>query len=203
MTESHRTEHPSNGSQHNDSFDQRLGDVLRSLPQHEPGPRFNAEVYARIETRRGPLPTFFNALGSPFGSASTWIRPVLTAAALLLITLVGGRELWHRHQHEQALERIATLKAEQRALEEELADLRRLTAAARPVLHLGSEENVDLVFDLPQLQQGDGIVIPDHVKYGVWPELRPRAENPSRRSTARPRFAHQQQQSTAVYRTAY
>lgn len=164
-----RPQRPARETPGRDPLDERLHRTLLGLPRVEPSPRFTADVLDRMAEPE------VSGSSSPWGALRWFIRPLpalATTAALLLLVVVGGRELEHRHQRQLAIERIATLKAEQQALEAELEALKRLATQARPVLYLGSDRDVDLVFDLTQLRQGQDIVIPDHVKYNVWPELR-------------------------------
>ena len=74
------------------------------------------------------------------------------AAALILALGFGWRE-WRQHQEIQHLE---MLLAEKQELQAELESLRRLTAEARPMVYIGSSENVDLVLDLERFHRRGG-----------------------------------------------
>jgi len=119
--------------------DDSLREALRALPRERASAGFTAGVLRRLEpqaTRRGPL----------------W----LALAALLAVTLIGGvlahREIESRRAVASA-ERLLALQAEHRQLSQELAELAVLARQARPVLHLGGDEQVDLVLDLGRLQE--------------------------------------------------
>jgi len=135
--------------------DVALLSALRSLPRPVASPGFTDRVLRRLDAPEHPTERHGGSLPWRGG----W--PLLVAALLLLV--VGVRELWHRQQLYAATERIATLRVEQRELQREIDDLRHLTAEARPVVYLGSEDGVDFVFDLSRLRQGDRVVIPDYL----------------------------------------
>ncbi|MCP4661189.1 MAG: hypothetical protein GY856_37780 [bacterium] len=115
----------------------RISQVLRSLPREEASPYFTAGVLRRLrEPRRRE-------------ARARWLLAVATI--LILAVAFGAREGWHRYEHRQAVARLAALRAEHQALETELESLRALAAQAHPVVYLGSTRNVDLVLDLSQL----------------------------------------------------
>ena len=122
--------------------DNRLSQMLQSLPREKAGADFTARVRRRLETRTASL----------FPPAR-W--PVLAAAAAAVVLALGlGWREWRQDQAQQAtVARLEPLLEETQALEEELLTLRRLTAAARPVVYLGGTEEVDLVLDLARLHQ--------------------------------------------------
>ncbi len=118
--------------------DTELHNVLKSLPRERASVGFTGRVLRRLErpTRR---------------SMPRW-APV-AAAAILLLTLGFG---WREWRHRQTAADLAALLAEKQALQAELEDLRRLTADARPVVYLGSDDRVDLVLDLARFSRHGG-----------------------------------------------
>lgn len=131
------------GGHQPDPFDARLDEALKSLPRETAGVGFTTRVVAHLDDR-------------PRTSHRARVWPALIAvSAALLVALVVGREWWHQRQLQESLDRIATLRQEQQALEQELLHLRRLAADSRPMLHLGGDREVDWVLDLQRLQQGE------------------------------------------------
>lgn len=119
--------------------EERISQLLRSLPREEASPYFTAGVLRRLregESPRRRIP-----------------RRVLAAVAAVLVLALafGAREGWHRYQLRQSRARLAALRAEHEALNTELRALRELAAEARPVVYLGSRGDVDLVVDLARL----------------------------------------------------
>ncbi len=116
--------------------DDSLREALQALPRERASEGFTAGVLRRLEPqepRRGPL----------------W----LAFAAMLAATLIGGALLQRGVESRRAVastERLLVLQAEHRQLSRELAVLAR---QARPLLHLGGDEQVDLVLDLGRLQK--------------------------------------------------
>ncbi len=121
--------------------DNRLSEILQSLPRERAGGDFTARVRSRIEKR----PTLLGA---------AWSRPALAAAmALIALTLgFGWREWRHAKAQTATVARLELLLEEKQALEAELVSLRRLASDARPVVYLGGNEQVDLVLDLERLR---------------------------------------------------
>ena len=139
--------------EHDSEHDRRLSELLAALPRERAAADFTAGVLQRIEAApqwpalQWPAPR----RPAPRRPALRWRRqaPLLAAAALLFICLAfGGRELWHRHQYQEAVARLEALHAEHDALEAELHRLRRLAVETRPVLYLGGDETVEYVVDL-------------------------------------------------------
>lgn len=124
--------------------DDRLSAALESLPREQAGPEFTAGVLRRIE----PATPRWLPAERP---ARRWAP--LAAAALVVLTLGFG---WREWRHRQMAESLQALLAEKQALEAELESLRRLTRAARPVVYLGSDDEVDLVLDLERFRRRGG-----------------------------------------------
>ncbi len=120
-------------------MDDRVSEALRALPRQSAPPGFRAQVIDRLGQRR------------PRVAPSSWMLMAASAAMLLAALTIGVRE-WSRHdERQEAMARIEALRAEQQDLEAELQRLRRQAAAARPVIHLGQTEDLDLVLDLERL----------------------------------------------------
>lgn len=139
-------------------FEQRLDQALAGLPREQADVGFTTRVMAHLE----PVPS---RRGQP------WLM-VLASAALLLLVVAIGHQHYREFRTHEAAERVASLRAEQEAIEHELSQLRQITEAARPVLYLGTEQvgaeqEVDLVFDLRQLRQGERLVFPEQLKRGL------------------------------------
>ena len=146
---------PATGNDHgmDHSFDQRLDQVLVSLPRESADLGFTTRVMAHVEPARSRR-------------AEPWLM-LLASAALLLVTVAVGHQLHRQAETQRAESRVAALRVEQQALEDELSRLRAASRSARPVLYLGSDHGVDLIFDLTQLRQGDRTALPDYLKKGL------------------------------------
>jgi hypothetical protein len=149
-----------------------LRDTLRRLPAEKASTGFTARVLARLDTPR-PQP-------------GAWrLAPI---AAVLLMVAVALPTGWHylnrtptaannpatagtysaattspdqMDERARVLQELASLQEEQRRLNEQWRDYRRLARATEPVLYLGGNDKVDLVFDLrrvpPDALRGDVI----------------------------------------------
>lgn len=117
--------------------------ALKSLPREQAGLGFTAGVRRRIEDAP---PQIF-----PAGWATRGIG--LAMAAMMLLALGFSWRDWRQRQTTQHMQ---VLLVEKQALEVELEALRQLTAEARPVVYLGSDENVDLVLDLARFRRQGG-----------------------------------------------
>jgi hypothetical protein len=127
-----------------DLNDINLQNALKSLPREQARVGFTGRVLRRIEQP------------SSRRAASHWPAPrwaAAAAAAILVLTLGFG---WREWRHHQTVADLRVLLAEKQALEAELEDLRRLTADARPVVYLGSDDDVDLVLDLARFSRRGG-----------------------------------------------
>lgn len=133
-----------------EEFDDRLNAALRALPREKAAAGFKGRVLARL-AESAPAATPVNVL--PFqqrglrAKAPLWI----SIAAALLALVVGAREWQHRREQEEAMQRIAELRTQYEILADTMAELRGQAAAARPVVYVGGNQDVDLVFDLSRL----------------------------------------------------
>ena len=116
----------------------RIRRLLQDLPREEASPGFTRRVLLRID--RSPRITLLPRLG--------W-----TAAALAVTVLlgVGALELERQHERRDANEQLAALRAEQRALADELARLKRQSDELQPVVYLGGDDRADFVLDVGRL----------------------------------------------------
>lgn len=134
--------------------DRILDAALRSLPRVDASPDFTMKVLQRV---RATQPT-----GSR--SASYW-RPILaTAAAVSTVTLLGV--LWHLRQDvaREAADplRVQAIRAQHQQMQRDFEALRSLADAAQPVVHVGGNDQLDLVLawdELPRLGT-QGLAIP-------------------------------------------
>ena len=147
-----------------------LRDTLRRLPAEKASTDFTARVLAGLD--------------APRPHAAAWrLAPV---AAVLLMAAIALPTGWYymniapsestnpatagtysaattspdqMNERARVLQELASLQEEQRRLHEQWRDYRRLTRAAEPVLYLGGNDKVDLVFDLrrvpPDALRGD------------------------------------------------
>lgn len=136
--------------------DRRLDAALKNLPREKASPGFGAKVLTRWKEQEGAVAEQARVL--PFAQRSR--RPALplwiAVAAALILAALGAREWQHRRDQEEALRRIAELRARYEALADTLEELRMEAAAARPVVYLGGNEKLDLVLDLEQLADAKG-----------------------------------------------
>lgn len=122
--------------------DRRLSAALAELPRTPASPGFRDRVMRRIATARA-------AGSAPRPAVRLDLRAVAAAAALLLvIAAVTLQELHHRRAERRAAAEIAVLQAEYDGLARELAALERQAAAARPVMRLGGDEQVEVLVDV-------------------------------------------------------
>ena len=117
--------------------------LLSRLPRVTSGDGFTNQVLSAYDQREDR--------GWALTSTARWSWSV---AALLLVVLgfaVGAGFLPKPNSTKSQLAKSTLLKARHRALEEELARIRELSAQTAPMLYLGGEENYDLVLDLSTL----------------------------------------------------
>lgn len=118
-------------------YQERLSALLESLPRDTASDDFTSRVLRRLpanDTR-------------PF-YARPWLLAV--AAMVLLTTTVGLLELHHRAQQQEAIERIAEMRAEYLVLQQELDELRTRSSQNR-VVYLGEANGTEVVLDLARL----------------------------------------------------
>lgn len=134
--------------------DERLRELLQTMPRERAGRDFTATVMRRLAESRAASPSASgNVVAFPAERRRLpgWSGWLVAAAALLLVGL-GLREWQHQRDLQESLRRIAELRGQYQELASELKALRE-EAAARPVVYLGGNENVDLVLDLGHLAE--------------------------------------------------
>lgn len=136
------------------SLEDSITDTLKTLPRMKARHDFTAEVLQRLED----TPT-----SAGWRSPQRWI-PALAAAMVMLAVTWTVHQAERETQRQAALTRIEALRSEREALEVELDSLRRLASQNRPVLYLGADQGVDLVYDLSHLKKGNQVEIPTYLK---------------------------------------
>lgn len=124
--------------------DDRLNELLRDLPRASAGPGFKARVLARID----------GDAGRPRLHARSFVWTAAAAACVVATLSFAAWRLEEQRQARVASERrgqFEALRAEQRALREELARLQQINARP-PEVYLGGDERVDFVLDLARPQ---------------------------------------------------
>jgi hypothetical protein len=129
--------------------DQHLGRLLRELPREKARQGFTLRVLARLDA---PPPR-----GLPRGA---W-RPRLAAAFTALVVVSASTAgLVHYEQKEaQRAARVARAQQLLRELRAEHGQIKRELESlpAPPVVYLGGNEDMDLVVDMRQVREGDGV----------------------------------------------
>jgi hypothetical protein len=121
--------------------DDRVTELLKSIPRREASPAFTEEVLKRLDNPQR------SGLG---GRRLIWVTG--TAAAVLLVALTLGLWRWQQHsERRHEAERVETLRTEYRELKAEVERLQSLARDLDPVLELGGTDRVDFVFDLREL----------------------------------------------------
>ncbi len=167
---------------HDPELEDPLVDTLRGLPRMKAPQDFTAQVLERIETRRGGR----QKPRRSWTSLRRW-APMLAAAMVVLAVAWTARHSEDAEQRRESLARIHAMQIERQALAGELDRLRSLAGRSRPVLYLGTDQGVDLVYDLSRLKQGDQVEIPvylqdqaqlqkleDEIPLSEWPMVAPR-----------------------------
>lgn len=162
---------------HEPSLEENIVETLQTLPQMKARQGFTANVIERLE--RQPK------VGR-WRSPRRWV-PVLAAAMVVMAVTWSTHRAEQESQRQETLARIEALRSEREALEDELDVLRRMAGERRPVLYLGADQGVDLVYDLSRLKQGDRVEIPPYLKdqerlirlekevpLSSWPSVAPR-----------------------------
>jgi len=117
--------------------DERLDELLKSLPREGASDDFTARVLERIEQ---PRPRF--------AQQNRW----LAAAAVIFIVVLGGITAGRMIEQKREEERLAAVRAAQAEIARELREVKRLSEQVDPVVYLGSGENVDYLVDFRHLK---------------------------------------------------
>jgi hypothetical protein len=109
--------------------------ALRALPREEASPGFTAAVLERA--------------AAPAAADGGWSRATLAlAASLVLVTVLTAGALERAHQRRELRGRVDALRTEHDALQQELAQLKQLSAQEPAVVYLGGDESVDVVLSV-------------------------------------------------------
>ena len=135
--------------------DEQLQALLRNLPTRKASPGFTSAVMTRLER-----PTI----------VPWWSQPALVGlTALGLILLLVGIVLWTAPARfapgavgEQVVDRqrVLELRTEYEILEEELQELRLLSAESGPLVGVRGDDGVDYLVDLRELISPAGRALP-------------------------------------------
>ena len=118
-------------------YQERLSALLDSLPRETATDEFTDGVLRRLPAN---------------DTTPVYARPwVLAVAALLLLTVaIGFREWRHQVRQQEAIERIAEMRAEYEVLHQEL-DALKARASENRVVYLGESNGTEVVLDLARL----------------------------------------------------
>lgn len=128
--------------------DHRLGDLLRELPREHARPGFTARVLNRLDA-----PEDRRLLWRPrmaLAGAMAAVAAVAISAGVLMDRPAGSARSIETAEAQQILRE---LRAEHGRLEQELQEM-----SEPPVLYLGGNEDVDLVLDLRNVRDAEGVV---------------------------------------------
>ncbi len=131
-----------------DMEDHRLGDLLRELPREHARPGFTARVLSRLdapEDRR-----FHGRPRLALAGAMAAVAAVAISAGVLRDRPAGSERPIETTEAQRILRE---LRAEHGRLEREFHEI-----SEPPVLYLGGDEEVDLVLDLRNVQDAEGVV---------------------------------------------
>ena len=138
-TTQHQSEVPNDSSQDDpaESYQERLSALLDSLPRETAPDDFTDRVLRRLPAN---------------DTTPVYARPwVLAVAAMLLLTVaIGFREWRHQVRQDEAIERIAEMRAEYEILQQEL-DALKTRATENRVVYLGEANGTEVVLDLARL----------------------------------------------------
>jgi len=124
--------------------DERLDEIIGSLPRVRVSDDFTARVLARIDEHPARRHGF----------------PWMAAAAIALCVLIAGIASQHFVEKKQREEQLQAARVEQAEIERELREVKRLSARTSPVVYLGSTMDADYLVDLRQLHATDPPVEP-------------------------------------------
>lgn len=126
--------------------DEEVAELLRSLPAARPSPDFTTAVLERLDGRR---------------PVRWWREPALLAVAVAgLLLLLAGLFVLRSPARDAAQppaelaasrERVDRLRAEYERLEQELEELRLLSAESQPVIGVAGDDGVEYLFDLREV----------------------------------------------------
>lgn len=129
----------------------RLERALRELPRMEAPPGFTETVVARLDCGVGRQAARDRRRQPALAWTLASVAVVLGLAAVILVPrldpLPGDRTAGADAAGPAIAERAGRLREEHRRLREELEALRALVDENPPLLYLGGDERVDLVFD--------------------------------------------------------
>lgn len=137
--------------------DEQLRTLLRSLPARAASAEFTGRVLLRLE-RSSPAPRGWWSQPALMGLAALGLL-LLVAGALIL---VAPDKLAPRTPADRAAtrERVEELRQEYETLEEELQELRLLSADSEPLLGVRGDDGREYLVDLRQLATGSGKATP-------------------------------------------
>lgn len=124
--------------------DERLDELIGSLPRAQVSDDFTARVLARIGEQ----------------SESRYGFPWMAAAAVIIVVLIAGLAGQHFVEKKQREEQLQAARVEQAEIERELREVKRLSAQTSPVVYLGSTVDADYLVDLRQLHATEPPVEP-------------------------------------------
>lgn len=108
--------------------DERMGDLLRTLPKERAGEEFTSRVMGRLDQPPARKPA----------------RLVFAAAVFVMLLAVAGVFLYQQAEKARLREEIAILRAEYQALSLQLQQ----EDGVRPVVYLGGDDRTDYVLDM-------------------------------------------------------
>lgn len=118
--------------------DSQLSELLRDLPRDQASPEFTDRVLERLDHGFGARPR-------------PWIWMVAASVVCVLaLSFFGLREWRYQHEKQETLAELEQLRAEHRALEQELERVLRLRQEP-PVIQLGGNEDFELLLDVESL----------------------------------------------------
>lgn len=128
--------------------DHRLGDLLRELPREHARPGFTARVLNWLDAPADRQLRWRPRLA--LAGAMAAVAAVAISAGVLMDRPVGSGQAIETAEAQRILRE---LRAEHGRLEQELHDM-----SEPPVLYLGGNEDVDLVLDLRNVHDAEGVV---------------------------------------------